>query len=61
MVSPTGPVAMNVKDQTAKTSTEFSNLAAARKTPSTPAATGQPLTHYHSLFSEILSWNNPRK
>lgn len=55
-----GPVAENIKDQTAKTSNEFSNLAAARQTPSAPAATGQPLTHYHSFFSELLSWNNPR-
>ncbi|KAK9422435.1 putative Reticulon-domain-containing protein [Seiridium unicorne] len=55
-----GPVAQNVKDQHAKTTNEFSNLAAARQTPSQPAATGQPLTHYHSFFSELLSWNNPR-
>ncbi|TWU76479.1 hypothetical protein ED733_007291 [Metarhizium rileyi] len=55
-----GPVAQNVKIQNAKTQAEFSNLAASRKTPLTPAATGQPLTHYHSLFSELLSWNNPR-
>ncbi|KAJ2990014.1 hypothetical protein NUW58_g3166 [Xylaria curta] len=38
----------------------FSNLADARRTPAKPAATGQPLTHYHSFFSELLSWNNPR-
>jgi hypothetical protein len=50
-----------VKDQTAKTGAEFSNLAHARRTPAQPAATGQPLTHYHSFFSELLSWNNPRK
>ncbi|KAI0158969.1 Reticulon-domain-containing protein [Pestalotiopsis sp. NC0098] len=55
-----GPVAQNVRDQSAKTSSEFGNLAAARQTPSQPAATGQPLTHYHSFFSELLSWNNPR-
>ncbi|KAI1426809.1 Reticulon-domain-containing protein [Xylaria sp. FL1777] len=55
-----GPVAANMKDQTAKTGTEFSNLADARRTPAKPAATGQPLTHYHSFFSELLSWNNPR-
>ncbi|KAJ8122960.1 hypothetical protein ONZ43_g976 [Nemania bipapillata] len=55
-----GPVAANMKDQTAKTSAEFSNLADARRTPAKPAATGQPLTHYHSFFSELLSWNNPR-
>lgn len=55
-----GPVAQNVKDQHQKTANEFSNLAAARQTPANPAATGQPLTHYHSFFSELLSWNNPR-
>ncbi|KAL8384514.1 hypothetical protein RB599_006715 [Gaeumannomyces hyphopodioides] len=55
-----GPVAQNVKDQSAKTSAEFSKLAASRQTPTNPAATGQPLTHYHSFFSELLSWNNPR-
>ncbi|TEA12955.1 Reticulon-like protein 1 [Colletotrichum sidae] len=55
-----GPVAQNVKDQSAKASTEFGNLAASRRTPDTPAATGQPLTHYHSFFFELISWNNPR-
>lgn len=58
--APPGPVADKVKDQHQKTSAEFSNLAASRQTPSNPAATGQPLTHYHSFFSEVLSWNNPR-
>lgn len=57
---PTGPVAENIKDQHAKTSAEFSNLAAARTTPAQPAATGQQLTHYHSFFSSLLSWENPR-
>lgn len=55
-----GPVAQNVQDQTAKTSAEMSNLAAARHRPDYTAATGQPLTHYHSFFSELLSWRNPR-
>ncbi|KAF5676451.1 hypothetical protein FHETE_2160 [Fusarium heterosporum] len=55
-----GPVAQNVYDHTQKAGNELSNLAAARRTPATPAATGQPLTHYHSFFSELLSWNNPR-
>lgn len=55
-----GPVLQNVKDQHAKTSSEFSNLAAARKTPAHSTATGQPLTHYHSFFMELISWNNPR-
>lgn len=57
---PAGPVAENVKDQHAKTQAEFSNLAASRTTPATPAATGQQLTHYHSFFSSLLSWDNPR-
>lgn len=56
----TGPVAENIKDQHAKTTNEFSNLAASRTTPTQPAATGQQLTHYHSFFSTLLSWNNPR-
>jgi hypothetical protein len=55
-----GPVAENVKGQSAKAQAEFSNLAASRTTPTTPAATGQQLTHYHSFFSSLLSWNNPR-
>lgn len=55
-----GPVAQNVKSETNKTTNELSNLAASRKTPANPAATGQPLTHYHSFFSELLSWKNPR-
>ncbi|EMR66945.1 hypothetical protein MGN70_009780 [Eutypa lata] len=55
-----GPVAQNVKDQGAKTTSEFSRLANARQTPAHATATGQPLTHYHSFFSELLSWNNPR-
>lgn len=55
-----GPIAESVKDQSAKTQSEFSNLAASRTTPATPAATGQQLTHYHSFFSSLLSWNNPR-
>lgn len=55
-----GPVAENVKDQSAKTQADFSSLAAARTTPTTTTATGQPLTHYHSFFSSLLSWNHPR-
>jgi hypothetical protein len=55
-----GPVAENVKDQSAKTQAEFSNLAASRTTPTTTTATGQQLTHYHSFFTSLLSWENPR-
>jgi len=57
---PPGPVAENVKDQSAKTQAEFSNLAASRTTPTTTTATGQQLTHYHSFFTSLLSWENPR-
>ncbi|KAI9672300.1 MAG: hypothetical protein M1831_002116 [Alyxoria varia] len=55
-----GPVAENVKDQTSKTSDEFQKLAQSRATPAQPAATGQSLTHYHSLFYNLFSWQNPR-
>lgn len=39
-----GPVADKAIEQANKTSAEFSNVAASRKIPDTPAATGQPLT-----------------
>ena len=55
-----GPVADKARTEAAATSNEFSNLANARQTPSAQTATGQNLTHYHSLFYELLSWNNPR-
>jgi hypothetical protein len=55
-----GPVAQNVMDQSSKATTEISNLAASRHPPEYTAATGQPLTNYHSFFSELLSWRNPR-
>jgi hypothetical protein len=55
-----GPVGQAVQNQGAKTSSEFQDLADARKTPAQSAATGQPLTHYHSLFYRLLSWKNPR-
>lgn len=55
-----GPVAENIKNETAKTSQEFDNLARARVKPETTAATGQELTHYHSMFYSLFSWENPR-
>jgi len=55
-----GPVGQTVQNESAKTSSEFKDLASARQTPDTPAATGQPLTHYHSMFYRLLSWKNPR-
>ncbi|KAF2458586.1 Reticulon-domain-containing protein [Lineolata rhizophorae] len=53
-------MAQGMKDEKAKTGAEFSDLANARTTPDQPAATGQPLTHYHSMFYRLLSWKNPR-
>ncbi|KAI5866661.1 Reticulon-domain-containing protein [Durotheca rogersii] len=32
----------------------------AKKAGQSPSSLSQPLTHYHSLFSELLSWKNPR-
>jgi len=55
-----GPVGQAVQNQSAITSSEFQDLKDARTTPAQPAATGQPLTHYHSLFYRLLSWKNPR-
>jgi hypothetical protein len=39
-----GPLGQKVKEQGAKTSSEFQDLADARRTPDQPAANGQPLT-----------------
>ncbi|KAF6224330.1 hypothetical protein HO133_010907 [Letharia lupina] len=55
-----GPVADHVKDQHAKTTSEFRSLADSRTTPEQSTANGQPLTHYHSFFYNLLSWENPR-
>ena len=50
-----------MRDEKAKTANEFQNVADSRKTPDQAAATGQPLTHYHSMFYNILSvrWTVP--
>ncbi|KAF1967067.1 cell lysis protein-like protein [Bimuria novae-zelandiae CBS 107.79] len=55
-----GPVAEKAKAEATATRNEFADLANSRTTPGQPAATGQPLTHYHSLFYRLLSWKNPR-
>lgn len=55
-----GPVAQNVKAEGAKTRDEFADLANARTVPKQQTATGQNLTHYHSMFYRLLSWKNPR-
>ncbi|OBT66114.1 hypothetical protein VE03_05103 [Pseudogymnoascus sp. 23342-1-I1] len=55
-----GPVAENVKAEATKTSAELSALSASRQTPATRTATGQHLTHYHSFFGSLFSWENPR-
>lgn len=54
-----GPMAESVKEQHAKTTSEFQNLADSRAPPSQSAATGQPLTHYHSFFYNLLSVSIP--
>jgi len=55
-----GPVGQAVQSEAAKTTAEFEDLSAAKTTPQQPAATGQPLTQYHSMFYRLLSWKNPR-
>ncbi|KAK4543265.1 hypothetical protein LTR36_005815 [Oleoguttula mirabilis] len=55
-----GPVADKARQEAYQTQSEFGNLAGARQTPSTQTATGQDLTHYHSFFYSLLSWENPR-
>ncbi|KAF2840168.1 cell lysis protein-like protein [Patellaria atrata CBS 101060] len=54
------PVAQVAKEQSQITSNEFRDLMDSRTIPDAPAATGQPLTHYHSMFYRLLSWKNPR-
>ena len=55
-----GPVAEKARAEADNTKNEFSNLAASRQTPQSQTATGQDLTHYHSFFYNLLSWENPR-
>ncbi|KAA8649681.1 uncharacterized protein ATNIH1004_002352 [Aspergillus tanneri] len=39
---------------------ELRDLKTSRLTPPVTTATGQPLTHYHSLMYSLLSWEQPR-
>lgn len=55
-----GPVAEKARLEADNTKNEFGNLAASRQTPATQTANGQDLTHYHSFFYNLLSWENPR-
>ncbi|SMY19078.1 unnamed protein product [Zymoseptoria tritici ST99CH_1A5] len=55
-----GPLADKARVEADATKNEFSNLAASRQTPQTQTANGQELTHYHSFFYNLLSWENPR-
>lgn len=55
-----GPMADKARQEATQTRSEFGNLAGARTTPNTQTATGQNLTHYHSFFYSLLSWENPR-
>ncbi|KAJ5707389.1 hypothetical protein N7488_007190 [Penicillium malachiteum] len=54
------PVVDTVKSEVNKTAGELNNIKKTRVTPSTTADNGQPLTHYHSLFYSLLSWEQPR-
>ncbi|KZF25191.1 hypothetical protein L228DRAFT_265666 [Xylona heveae TC161] len=60
LTSVTAPVTQSVKNESAKTSADLRNLANSRTRPDEPAVTGQPLTHYHSMFYSLLSWEHPR-
>ncbi|KAI8935369.1 hypothetical protein NX059_007952 [Plenodomus lindquistii] len=55
-----GPVGQSVQAEGAKTRDEFADLANSKQIPDYKAATGQNLTHYHSMFYRLLSWKNPR-
>ncbi|THV90280.1 hypothetical protein D6D27_05949 [Aureobasidium pullulans] len=55
-----GPAAEKARIEGEKTSQEYSNLMDSKRVPEQPAATGQSLTHYHSFFYNLLSWENPR-
>lgn len=55
-----GPAATSVKNQAAATGNELSGLANSRQQPSYTAANGETLTHYHSFFYSLLSWEHPR-
>lgn len=55
-----GPLADKARTEASATKNEFSALAASRQTPQTQTANGQDLTHYHSFFYNLLSWENPR-
>lgn len=50
-----GPAAQRIGEEADKTSQEFSNVLNSRQIPDTTAANGQTLTHYHSMFYNILS------
>ncbi|KAH9864366.1 hypothetical protein J1614_010300 [Plenodomus biglobosus] len=60
VLNPAGPVAQSVQAEGAKTRDEFADLANSKQIPEYKAATGQNLTHYHSMFYRLLSWKNPR-
>ncbi|OAA55039.1 Reticulon [Niveomyces insectorum RCEF 264] len=52
--------AFAVKDKTTPPSTASSRSVSGRQAPATPTPIDETLTHYQSLFSELLSWNSPR-
>ncbi|KAJ9601912.1 hypothetical protein H2200_013582 [Cladophialophora chaetospira] len=54
-----GPVATSVKNESAATQNEFTDLANSRQVPDYKANNTE-LTHYHSFFYTLLSWKNKR-
>jgi ABC-type multidrug transport system fused ATPase/permease subunit len=53
-------VATDINSEASKAGEELRGLRDSRITPSQTTATGQPLTHYHSLLYSLLSWERPR-
>ncbi|KAL2003740.1 hypothetical protein VTN02DRAFT_2505 [Thermoascus thermophilus] len=60
VVNGNSPIASHIKTEVSRTGDELCDLKYSRTTPSTRTATGQPLTHYHSLLYSLLSWERPR-
>ncbi|GES61188.1 reticulon-like protein Rtn1 [Aspergillus terreus] len=55
-----GPVVDHIKSEASRAGNELRDLRASSSSPSSTTATGQPLTYYHSLLYNLLSWEQPR-
>ncbi|KAL2216050.1 Reticulon-domain-containing protein [Thermoascus aurantiacus ATCC 26904] len=60
VVNGISPVASHIKSEAFRTGNELRDLSYSRTARSMKTATGQPLTHYHSLLYSLLSWERPR-